>query len=200
MNTSLFPVKRYSRQLIQFCIVSDVFSKQEVQKIIELEDLEKFQQAAVNLGNDGNGIDQNSRNSNVMWVFPSDNSNFIFERFTHLIPQVNYDHFMCDIQGFEPFQYTTYKENEFYDWHMDSFDIYTDLERKMSISLVLSEPDTYEGGEFEIVFNGRVDKSVVVKPNAGDVIFFASTMPHRVKPVTSGVRKSLVTWVSGKRQ
>jgi predicted 2-oxoglutarate/Fe(II)-dependent dioxygenase YbiX len=46
--------------------------------------------------------------------------------------------------------------------------------------------------------NGRVDEPFVAKAEIGDVIFFDSRMPHRVRPVTSGVRKSLVCWIMGK--
>jgi len=200
MTNHLFPIQRYTRQLMQFCIVTEVFSKEEIERIIDLEDLNQFQQASVNMGNTKGGVDKQARNSNVMWLMYEEHSAFIFDKFATLIPQVNYDHFMLDISGFEPFQYTVYKENEYYDWHMDAFDMYSNVERKMSISLVLSDPSTYEGGEFEIIMNGRADQPVVVKPNPGDVIFFSAWMPHRVRPVTKGIRKSLVTWVSGNRQ
>ena len=108
---------------------------------------------------------------------------------------------MYDIDGFESFQYTVYKSKtkQHYDWHIDSGNTYQKYERKISASIILSDPSKYEGGEFECVLNGRVDEPFIGKPNKGDVIFFSSWMPHRVRPVTSGIRKSLVCWVMGAR-
>jgi PKHD-type hydroxylase len=72
--------------------------------------------------------------------------------------------------------------------------------RKISVVILLSDPEEYDGGEFEICLNGNLDSIESMKPKAGDVIFFASWMPHRVAPVTRGTRKSLVAWVMGKRE
>jgi len=113
---------------------------------------------------------------------------------------VNYDHFMYDIDGFESFQYTVYKskDKQHYDWHIDAGNISSPFERKISATIILTPPEKYEGGEFEIVVDGQVEAPQLLKPEAGDVIFFDSRMPHRVRPVTSGTRKSLVCWVMGK--
>ena len=107
---------------------------------------------------------------------------------------------MYDIEGFENFQYTVYrsKDKQHYDWHIDAGNTSSPFERKISASLILTDPSKYEGGEFECVMNGRVDEPFVAKGEIGDVIFFDSGMPHRVRPVTSGVRKSLVCWIMGK--
>jgi PKHD-type hydroxylase len=107
---------------------------------------------------------------------------------------------MYDIDGFESFQYTVYKskDKQHYDWHVDAGNLSTPYERKISATIVLTPPEKYEGGEFEIVMDGQVASPQLLKPEAGDVIFFDSRMPHRVRPVTSGVRKSLVAWVMGK--
>ena len=196
LSNQLYSVQKYAKQLMQFCVVTEVFSKEEIEKIKDLEDLQKFQQGAVNTGMAKAGVDAASRNSDVMWLVPSEDSLFVFEKFASLIPQVNYDHFMLDITGFEPFQYTVYRENGFYNWHMDAFDMYANVERKMSISLVLSEPDTYEGGEFEIIINGRPDQPVVLKPNAGDVIFFDefNVPQHEFKAFTEWVNAFYVKY------
>jgi PKHD-type hydroxylase len=69
----------------------------------------------------------------------------------------------------------------------------------MSIVVVLSDPKEYSGGELEVMNIGHPGKTFASKMNKGDIIFFASWMPHRVRPVTKGVRRSLVAWVMGKR-
>jgi PKHD-type hydroxylase len=65
--------------------------------------------------------------------------------------------------------------------------------RKLSFSLLLN--DDYEGGELEIP--GSPGQEDVFVPVRNTAIFFPSSMPHCVKPVTKGIRKSLVGWVHG---
>ena len=77
-----------------------------------------------------------------------------------------------------------------YDWHMDigRGDAST---RKISISILLN--DDYEGGELGFFITG--DQSI--KPDAGQAIAFPSFLPHRVTPLTNGIRWSLVCWITG---
>lgn len=195
-----YPVQKYIRTLNQFCVATGAFSSEDIDQILDLEDLQKFQRGAV--GGGGTGVvNKKTRDSEVMWVSHDQNSDWLFKKFSFLVSQVNYDHFMYDIDGFENFQYTIYKSKtkQHYDWHIDSSNFYQKFERKISASIILTDPDKYEGGEFECIVNGRVDEPFVAKPNKGDVVFFSSWMPHRVRPVTGGVRKSLVCWVMGPR-
>ena len=60
------------------------------------------------------------------------------------------------------------------------------------MTLLLSNPSTFEGGELEFM-----DDKKSVKLKQGQAIFFASWLRHRVKPVTKGERKSLVMWFGG---
>jgi len=62
---------------------------------------------------------------------------------------------------------------------------------------MVSDPEEYGGGEFEIVTGGNLNDTKKFKMDRGDILFFASWMPHRVLPVTHGKRKSLVSWVMG---
>jgi PKHD-type hydroxylase len=66
--------------------------------------------------------------------------------------------------------------------------------RKLSLTLLLN--DDFEGGEFQ-VNDGKEEMAITVPMNKGRVVLFPSFMIHRVKPVTKGVRKSLVVWVLG---
>lgn len=194
-----YPVRQYVRQLKQFCVASDAFTPEEVDQIVDLEDLQKFQRGGVGNGSGPGKVNKKARDSEVMWIQHDPNSDWLFQKFSHLVSMVNYDHFMYNIDGYENFQYTRYRKGEFYDWHIDAGDMSTEYERKISATIVLSDPKEYQGGEFQCVIGGRVDEPMTVKPKKGDAIFFASWMPHRVTPVTKGVRKSLVCWVMGKR-
>lgn len=194
-----YPVQQFAKQLNQFCIVDNAFSEEEIDRIIDLEDLQKFQRGSVASNNGSGKVNKKARDSEVMWVHHDQNSDWLFQKFSNLVSMVNHDHFMYNIDGFENFQYTRYRKGEFYDWHIDSGDVFSAFERKISATIILSDPKDYEGGEFQCVIGGRVDEPLVVKPKKGDAIFFASWMPHRVIPVTKGTRKSLVCWVMGKR-
>jgi PKHD-type hydroxylase len=62
----------------------------------------------------------------------------------------------------------------------------------VSVTVFLSEPDEYDGGELVIEDTyGMHD----VKLPAGDAILYPSTSLHRVEPVTRGTRLAAVTWV-----
>lgn len=194
----MFRVSKFNRNFPKFCVVNDVFSSEEVDKIIELEDLIQFTKGAVGNGTGEGTLNEKARACDIQWIAPDNNSHWLFQKFSDLVSHVNYDNFMCDIEFFENFQYTVYKENEFYDWHVDAFSHYYSHTRKISATVILTDPNDHEGGEFEIIPHGEVHSPVVLKPKKGDVIFFSSLMPHRVRPVTKGIRKSLVTWVLGK--
>jgi len=86
------------------------------------------------------------------------------------------------------------KDKGFYDWHQDfGFNANKEnLTRKVSISILLSDPKDFEGGEFEFK---DFEKQPVLKQ--GSILVFKSILEHRVTPVISGTRYSAVTWVSG---
>ena len=64
-------------------------------------------------------------------------------------------------------------------------------------SLLLN--DDFEGGELQLECGSPVqeERHQTVKLAKGDIIFFPSFHWHRVLPVTSGERHSLVGWVCG---
>ncbi len=65
---------------------------------------------------------------------------------------------------------------------------------KLSVSIQLSEPDTYEGGDLRLYHRPNAD----VAPRAlGSVIVYPAWTRHEVRPVTSGVRRALVAWATG---
>ena len=111
-------------------------------------------------------------------------------------------HFNLDISCLEALQYTEYNSDV-----LGHFDIHSDVDwsgehgwafdRKLSISIQLSHPEEYEGGDFSF----GAEKSTIILPEEakkiGTVIAFPSWMIHKVSPVTKGIRKSLVSWVLG---
>tara|TARA_A100001201_G_C4089047_1_gene201476 strand:- start:556 stop:1182 length:627 start_codon:yes stop_codon:yes gene_type:complete len=116
------------------------------------------------------------------------------------------------IDSNESFQFTKYKKDQFYDWHCDSFfepfsnhvmPWLNGKVRKLSVTVSLSDPSEYEGGELQFDFRNGVDKNVSniftckeIKEK-GSLVVFPSFIWHRVKPVKKGVRYSLVIWHCG---
>jgi PKHD-type hydroxylase len=90
-------------------------------------------------------------------------------------------------------QYTSYGPGQRYDWHLDLGASSTPSVRKLSLTVQLTEESEYAGGDLEFL-SGRVGP----RPKAiGTATFFPAFLPHRVSPVTSGLRRSLVAWACG---
>ena len=114
----------------------------------------------------------------------------------------------------ESCQFTKYKHNQYYDWHCDSWDKPYKKKgpsngkiRKLSMTCQLTDGSEYRGGELEFDFRNydphMRDESQHLKKakeilSKGSIIVFPSHVWHRVKPVTSGTRYSLVVWHLGK--
>ena len=110
----------------------------------------------------------------------------------------------------ESAQFTKYKIGQYYHWHVDSLDrpfntphnlaMHKKI-RKLSMSLLLSHPDEYEGGDFEFDFSnieqGKIKHSLKELNGKGSIVVFPSHTYHRVTPVTKGTRYSLVIWCLG---
>jgi PKHD-type hydroxylase len=88
-------------------------------------------------------------------------------------------------------QFTIYSKGGFYGFHQDS-SVVNDGMRKLSCVITITKPDEYEGGEFEFE-----DGTVPDIKERGSIIVFPSFLRHRVSPVTSGTRYSLVSWYEG---
>lgn len=197
----MYKINKYAAQTPEFGIWAKGFNEDEIDKIIFMEKIIPFQKASVGEGD--SKVLKNVRDSKVGFLAVDQQTDWIWQRLAAIIPRANYDLFLYDIDAIQSLQYTIYsaKSKQFYDWHTDSGSAYNDYVRKISGTILLSTPDEYEGGEFEIINKGgNPNEADKFKPNKGDIVLFASHMPHKVHPVTKGTRKSLVFWVIGKRQ
>lgn len=70
-------------------------------------------------------------------------------------------------------------------------------ERKLSISILLNDPRTYEGGRLRLFDGVTVD--TMEDTSTGSAIVFPSYQCHEVTHVTSGVRQAAVLWLCGPR-
>tara|TARA_B100000424_G_scaffold271676_1_gene275748 strand:+ start:3356 stop:3967 length:612 start_codon:yes stop_codon:yes gene_type:complete len=109
----------------------------------------------------------------------------------------------------EDCQFTIYNQGQYYAWHTDADEkLYENKEwkglmRKLSVTVSLSNPEDYEGGllEFDLRNIGEINTSNIIKCKEilprGSIVVFPSYTWHRVSPVTSGTRLSLVQWNLG---
>ena len=134
------------------------------------------------------------RKSHVISFVPEPKNSWIYQRLTQISHQCNNHSYNFDLAGFhEPLQLAQYDHEDFFDWHLD-FGIGDSSTRKLSISIQLSDPDSYEGGDLQF----RINNKEIDAPRAqGTAIIFPSFIMHRVTPIVSGFRRSLVGWVSG---
>jgi PKHD-type hydroxylase len=119
-----------------------------------------------------------------------DDLGFVNERLTNKLKEVFNINGM-EVTGLGYYQFTEYKEGEYYNWHTDSTDV---VYRDRFTSIVIQLNDTYEGGVLEI--KNLKGELVPIENKIGTLYIFNSRLLHRVTPVVSGTRYSLVNWVS----
>lgn len=179
-----------------FATWQEGFTSEEVDKIIELCSALPLDKAVI--GNRDPSEDYAEiRESKVSWLALTEDSAWIYDRLAYIARCLNGEFFRFDLYGFsEHMQYTVYEGavNGHYGWHQDYGTKRPVVPRKLSVVVQLSDPSEYEGGDLEIHVSNNV---VQVTKQKGLVTAFPSFMVHRVTPVTSGVRKTLVVWVCG---
>lgn len=169
---------------------------------------------------DGEKIsDLGRRDSSNSWI-PS--SHWMTGLLWYYVQKANKNNFMYDLTEIdgEALQLTKYGNGQHYSWHQDSYlsnyldgtteqhsgvsqaraakknEIDSELVRKLSFSLQLSDPGEYKGGQLQFL----LDNNTFFAPKQkGTLIVFDSRLTHRVRPISEGVRKSIVGWVNGPR-
>jgi PKHD-type hydroxylase len=170
-----------------FC--NNLFSKDECQTIINIAKDKGLIKGTTKGESD-------VRDSKISWLYPVDGMDWVFRRVTDITLNLNERFFKFDLFGInEGFQFTNYKApSGKYGKHIDrGINIPV---RKLSISIQLTNPEEYEGGELYL-YQG--DKGDLMDKTQGTLIIFPSYVLHEVMPVTKGERNSLVTWVTGKQ-
>ena len=166
-------------------------SHKECQSIID-----EYKDVSFKEGQTGSN-DPKVRNNLVHWI---ETNSLIARAMFQFILEANNKYFKYIIDGYEQVQLSKYEIDGFYDWHKDAVHTNTELEpvRKLALSINLSDPESYEGGEFEF-FDGHNKSLDPMKNKQGAVVVFDCLDWHRVKPVIKGSRYSLVMWAIGPR-
>ena len=139
------------------------------------------------------------RNSTISWINYGDET---FEDVWKFIERkffvANANCFGLDINYLPSLQFTNYKSSNegHYDWHEDVFwESSFIYDRKLSMVVQLSDPDTYSGCDLELQVPEAPNSQSLRKQ--GTIIVFPSFVKHRITPIMSGHRESLVSWVEG---
>jgi PKHD-type hydroxylase len=136
------------------------------------------------------------RITRVAWMERNPETAWLYQRIEEAVLQLNTEFYRYDLFGLvESFQYAVYDGTEggHYNWHVDHGE-YNQQPRKISLSLQLTDPAHYEG--CNLVMQAG-DGPYVADRTRGTLIAFPSYVLHRVTPIESGTRKSLVIWVGG---
>ena len=149
----------------------------------------------------------NVRKSHISWL----DDPWIYDQINPYVHAANENaNWNVDWNWSETMQFTNYGPGQFYSWHADDSNKpfgknhhpnYQNKIRKISVTVNLSDPLSYTGGELELDFRnnkeGRNIVSIDEGREQGSIIVFPSFVTHQVREVRSGKRESLVVWNLG---
>ena len=176
--------------------VGPIFTPEQCQNIINVGHQQKAQDAKVgHKEKSGGKYDTKMRITTISWI-PWPTLPDMYKRIERVMNQVNRNHFGYEGMTITEYaQFTEYPKGGFYDWHMDA-EANCRFEppvRKVSMTLLLSDPSEFVGGDLEFMAEGNKPPQLI----QGQAIFFCSLLRHRVVKVKKGIRRSLVMWFGG---
>ena len=151
------------------------------------------------IGSDTRNIDKSVRDSEVRFVQFNERTQFLkdwlietADKDKFWFPRESTDRFertSSKLEGLnpEPVQVTTYRNNNYYDWHVDGR---IGDPRCLTLIAQLSDSAEYEGGKLEVEGIDFPDYAY----QKGSVILLYPHLRHRVTAITKGVRHSMITW------
>lgn len=179
------------RSLQFWHVVPEAFSTSQCDQLIDLFNHLDAADGGLVAGR----YEQKIRQSSLVWLPEIPEHAWVETRIAKLIADANRHVFGFALDGFdEQLQLAAYGPDHYYDWHIDRGQGTLAARRKLSISVQLSHPEHYVGGALEINADGH---PFAAPRSQGCAVVFASTTLHRVTPVVSGLRHSLVAWTHG---
>jgi PKHD-type hydroxylase len=201
---------------IIYWTIPEFYSKPECKKIIELGLSQESGEAKVGTS-DETGVNHNIRDTEVAWL----EEQWLYDKLAPAIQDACINaNWHIGWDWMESMQFAIYNKGQFFHWHQDNRAVYAreheqtrnenwvGKSRKVTGQVHLN--DDYEGGELQIWqptwFEGdELPKGVVHYPGkkrgvapVGALTVFRSDFWHRVTPVITGTRYSLVVWCLGK--
>lgn len=181
-----------------FATVPNAFAPHEIDLIRSR--IDKTERVAGMVGAGSEVTDKQIRDSLISWVHPDPGTQWIFERVASIVNTVNSQYFGLDLTQTESVQLTEYDSEYqgFYGAHTDLSYGSSGLSRyrKLSVTMQLSDPDEYEGGDL-LLYHVNLKNPFMASRTKGTMTLFRSHIIHEVVPVTRGTRYSFVTWIQG---
>ena len=180
-----------------------VFTPKQCQRIIAHGLSEPARDGGLEGLDGGEVLDSTVRDSTTAWLEPADDTDWIYSKLAAVATRAN-RRYQFELTGFEEnLQFTVYdRPGAFYTWHQDGLDSPV-AHRKLSLVVQLSDPVDYLGAELQFFDvaedydDDLLDAFTEASSRQGTVIVFPSLEYHRVLPLRTGVRYSLVSWLSG---
>ena len=171
----------------------NVFTKEECEKIINIAKNKSWSRGKIRSVKKSIDYElKDMRSSNICWINCDEETDWIFSKIIYSAFKLNADFFQFNISGMdEGLQFTNYKSpSDRYDKHIDR--CYNAKVRKLSLSIQLTDPNNYEGGELVIETINTEEK---FKLNVGEIILYPSSYLHAVNKVNNGERLVCVGWI-----
>jgi PKHD-type hydroxylase len=183
------------------CVEAPVFSPEECARIIAFRQSLGFDQAPVVVreaptsSRRSHQVDARVRQTERTHLLAGPTTRWVFDRVAAVVEAVNAQVWRFQIDFVEPLQLLAYPEGGHFDWHSDLGDRGATSHRKVSATVLLAAPESYEGGDLQLLDAGR---TLTPARHQGSGIFFPSFVNHRVRPVTRGTRYVLIVWTVGR--
>lgn len=178
---------RYTNTVFLQNVLSDI----EIKKVNEFWSEEASHQAKVHIDSGKEVKKPEIRNARKQYIEAGD-AEWLYDKIASFTLLTNAAYFRFDITGFlHPISVNQYTSSCFFDWHMDyGKDVLSN--RKLVVCIQLTDGNEYEGGDLQLV-----NDKITVSKAVGSAAIFPSFLLHRVSPVISGNRKSLVAHIGG---
>lgn len=174
-------------------VLKQYFTQFECESIINIGNKIQLHPGRVLGSGDKFVVDSSLRSVSAGTIYYNKETSWIFEKLEDVVNKVNKLSYQFKLISFgEGLQFIRYTPGGHYVWHKD-FGKNKLSKRKLSITVQLTDPSEYEGGELEFQYGKRF----VASKDLGTAIIFPSFELHRVQPIKSGLRHVLVGWMSG---
>lgn len=182
----------------EWCFISNFLSKETCNTFVEQIKTMPFEKPK--LGFDGNSENNNRRKSKIRFLYRDKGFDWLFDQITMAYLQANDQFFGFHLSGFQFLQVAEYESTDRgeYQRHQDVFWLngQDTKHRKLSGIIQLTDPNEYQGGDFQI-YDVTQDPPANKIKEQGTFILFPSFLYHAALPVTSGTRFSIAVWVEG---
>ncbi|MCL2932534.1 MAG: 2OG-Fe(II) oxygenase [Trichodesmium sp. MAG_R03] len=203
----IYPEKKYNQTIFtcydssnasNFCPRGEnwgAFTVDECDWIISLlQNVETSQNCIVEVTN------PSYRQVSAWSIYQTQETNWVWQRLINNVIYANSYWWNYDLVGIlEPIQLICYDSNNTSHKIKDNCDLHIDNEypfsfRKISFSVELSDPNSYEGAELNLYVQTNPQ---VLPRGRGTMTMFPSFILHEVIPIISGKRWALIGWVTG---